>query len=335
MKPQAFLAPQDMSLAETRDLLAVARNLQKNPLRRDLAGKTIGMIFFNPSLRTRTSFDVAMNHLGGHAVILNVGGEGTWTLEYREDIIMDGDKSEHIKEAAQVLSRYVDAIAIRAFSAGTSWEEDRREQIHRAFAAYATVPVINMESQLHHPCQSLADIKTIEDRIGDPAGQPLLVTWGWHPNPLAMAVPNSIVMEAAKFGMEVRLAHPPGWELDSAVIETAGTLAEGAGGSLRIYNDFEEALPGARAVYAKSWGSITHYGDPQQQRAAAAPYRDKWRVTLEHMERTDNAFFLHCLPIRRGIEADAAVLDAPCSAVYDEAENRLHVQKAVLLRMLA
>ncbi len=333
MKPQAFLAPQDMSLAETRQLLSVARNLEKNPLRRDLTGKTLAMVFFNPSLRTRTSFDVAMYHLGGHAVVLNVGGEGTWSLEYR-DILMDGDKSEHIKEAAQVLSRYVDAIAIRAFSPGGTWDEDRRELIHRGFAAWATVPVINMESQLHHPCQSLADLKTIEDRIGDPTGQPLLVTWGWHLNPLANAVPNSIVMEASKFGMEVRLAHPPGWELDPAIMETAGNLAEGAGGSLRVYHDFEEALPGARAVYVKSWGSIRHYGDKEAERAAAAPYRDKWRITLEHMKRTDNGFFMHCLPIRRGIEADAAVLDAPCNAAYDEAENRLHVQKAILLHML-
>lgn len=324
-----------MSLQETQHLLSVARNLQKNPLRRDLNGKTLGMVFFNPSLRTRTSFDVGMYHLGGHAVVLSVGGEGTWKLEHREDIIMDGDTSEHIKEAARVLSRYVDGIAIRAFSPGGTWEEDRREMIHRGFAANATVPVINMESHMHHPCQSLADLMTIEDRIGDPAGQPLLVMWGWHPNPLAMAVPNSIVMEASKFGMEVRLAHPPGWELDPEMMATAESLAKGAGGSLRVYHDFEEALPGARAVYVKSWGSRRNYGNAPQERTDAAPYKGKWCLTLDHLKQTQEAFFMHCLPIRRGIECDAGVLDSPHNAAYDEAENRLHVQKALLLRMLA
>ena len=223
-----YLSPTSFSLDQARDLLELAAELKKNPLRDELLGKTVGLLFFNPSLRTRSSMTVGAYQLGGQALTLDVG-TGTWGLEHREGIVMDGDKAEHIKDAARVLSRYADLIAIRAFPERASWAQDRKDPIIRAFAEWAEVPVINLESALAHPCQSLADMMTIQERLGDPAGQPIVISWAYHPKPLPMAVPNSILLESAKFGMDVRLAHPKGWELDADVMDQANTLAAGAG----------------------------------------------------------------------------------------------------------
>ena len=335
MRPlTTFMEPGDLSLAETQELLELARELKVRRFGRELQNKTLGMVFFNQSLRTRTSFDIAMQQLGGHTTSLNVG-DNTWNLEYRDDVVMDGTAVEHIREAAPVLSRYVDALAIRAFPKYTeSWEANRHDPVHRGFIDHSTVPIINMESSRHHPCQSLADIMTIREKLREPKGQPIVVSWGWHVNPLPMAVSNSILVEAAKFGMEVRLAHPPGWELDPGIMDTASKLAASAGGSVKIYHELDEALPGARAVYFKSWGSITNYGDPAVERGVTLNMKGKWQLTREHLNRTDNALFMHCLPVRRGVEVLPEVLDSPHSVVVDEAENRLHVQKALLLRML-
>lgn len=322
-----------MSLAETRELFDVARELKKNPIRNDLHGKSLGLLFFNPSLRTRSSMDIAMSQLGGHALTLDVG-VGTWKLEHREGKPMDGEAAEHIKDAARVLSRYTDTLAIRSFPERLSWGEDRRDPIMSNFARWAEVPLVNLESSLYHPCQSLADLLTIDERLGDARKQPIVISWAYHPKPLPMAVPNSILVEAAKFGMDIRLAHPEGWDLDPEIMATARTLAEAAGGDVKVYNDLDAALPGARVVYAKSWGSIRNYRHPEEEARLKAPLRGKWRIGMHHMDATDDGFFMHCLPVRRGVVVDDAVLDSDRNAAYDEAENRLHVQKALLLRLL-
>ncbi|TVR04152.1 MAG: N-acetylornithine carbamoyltransferase [Deltaproteobacteria bacterium] len=328
-----YLAPTSLSLEQTRALFELARDLKRQPIRTDLAGRALGLIFFNPSLRTRSSFDIGMAQLGGHALTLDVG-VGTWKLEHREDVVMDGDAAEHIKDAARVLSRYADALAIRSFPQRVSWGEDRRDPILSAFARWAEKPVINLESALHHPCQSLADLLTIEERLGDPKGQPIVISWAWHPKALPMAVPNSILTEAAKFGMDVRLAHPPGWELDPEIMDQARGLASAAGGRVEVHHDLETALPGARVVYAKSWGSIPNYRHAEGEDRAKEPLRSRWRIRMRHLETADDAFFMHCLPVRRGVIVDDEVLDSPRNAAYDEAENRLHVQKALLLHLL-
>lgn len=334
MSIRSFMAPDDLSLEQTRELFDLAAELKKNPHNDALHRRTLAMVFFNPSLRTRTSFDVAMTQLGGSATTLEVGSN-SWDLEFRDDVVMDGDKVEHIREAAQVLSRYVDAIAIRAFPKyAESWEANRSEPVHAGFRRESTVPTINMESPLHHPCQALADLFTVREKIGEPKGQPIVVSWGWHVNPLPMAVSDSIFVEAAKWGMEVRLAHPEGWELEDSIMNTARDLSAKAGGSVKVYHDLDEALPGARAVYFKSWGSIRNYGNPSRERAAALKFRDRWQLTLDHMKQTDKGLFMHCLPVRRGVEVLSEVLDSPHSVVIDEAENRLHVQKALLMKML-
>ncbi len=327
-----FLSPTSLTPDQTRELLNLADGLKVNRFGDALKNKSVGMVFFNPSLRTRTSMDIATHELGGHPLTLNIG-QGTWTLEHREGVVMDGNYAEHIKDAARVLSRYVDVLCVRAFAEKNSWGIDRQDPVIQGFAKYATVPVINLEGAVHHPCQALADHMTIREKIGNPKGQPIAITWAWHPKALPMAVPNSIVVEAAKAGMDIRLAHPKGWELDDDIMNTARNLAQQEGGNLQVVHSMAEATEGAKIVYAKSWGSITHYRSPQDEERAKMHLRNDWRVTEEQMARTNNGYFMHCLPIRRGVIVDDAVIDSPASAVYDEAENRLHVQKAVLASM--
>lgn len=327
-----FLSPTSLTPDETRELLELAAHLKINRFGDALQNKSVGMVFFNPSLRTRTSMDIAVHQLGGHPLTLNIG-QGTWSLEHREGIVMDGDYAEHIKDAARVLSRYVDILAVRAFPERKSWGIDRQDPVVAGFAKYATVPVINLEGAMHHPCQSLADMLTIREQLGEPKGQPIAITWAWHPKALPMAVPNSILVEAAKAGMDIRLAHPPGWELDEDVMATARQLATDGGGSVTVHHDMSTAVDGARVVYAKSWGSIQHYRNPEEEERLKRPLRNSWRVTEEQMAKTNDGVFMHCLPVRRGVVVDDAVIDSPRSVVYDEAENRLHVQKALLAMM--
>jgi N-acetylornithine carbamoyltransferase len=328
-----FVAPDSISLAELDELLALAADLKQNPLRDDLRGKSVGLVFFNPSLRTRSSMDIGVQQLGGHALTLDVG-VGTWKLEHRVGKVMDGEAAEHIIEAARVLSRYVDLLGVRSFPERHSWGEDRLDPILSGFARWAEVPLVNLEAALHHPCQGLADALTIRERLGQTRGEPIVISWAYHPKALPMAVPNTALVQAAMLGMEVRLAHPQGWELDPAIMASAKTLAEQAGGSVRVYDDVREALPGARVVYAKSWGSIPNYRNPDEETRLKLPLRDTWRISMDYMDRTDRGFFMHCLPVRRGVVVDDEVLDSERNAAYDEAENRLHVQKALILRLL-
>jgi N-acetylornithine carbamoyltransferase len=331
--PRHFLAPTDLSAAETESVLALAAELKRAPVRRDLAGKSVALVFFNPSLRTRVSFEVGISQLGGIPTVIDVGSS-SWKLEYRDSVVMDGDAVEHIREAAPVLCRFADAVAVRAFPERKSWEHDRTDPVISAFARCATKPIINMESSMHHPCQALADLMTIRERIGRTKGEPIVVTWAWHPHASPMAVTNSILLEAAKAGMEIRLAHPEGWELDEDVLAATRRLAAAAGGGLSVHHDLASALPGARVVYAKEYGAIANYGDIGKERMAKAALRDKWRISMEHLDQTDSAFFMHCLPVRRNVVVDEEVLDSGRNAAIDEAENRLHVQKALLLKLL-
>jgi N-acetylornithine carbamoyltransferase len=290
-----------------------------------LAGKSVALVFFNPSLRTRASMQVGIYELGGNAVVLEPGGT-SWTLEHRIGQVMDSDKTEHVAEFVRVLERYCVAIGVRTFAALKDWQEERTDPILNAFATYASVPIINLESAMHHPCQSLADMLTIREKIG--AGRKRVVlTWAWHPKPLPMAVPNSFALAAAQMGHDLVIAHPPGYDLDEQLIESLGE-------SVEITNDIDAAFDGADVIYAKSWGSKQFYGNPDQDIATRAPYRSKWIVDEEKMSRTNHAIFMHCLPVRRNVIVTDSVIDSPASVVIDEAENRLHVQKAILARLL-
>jgi N-acetylornithine carbamoyltransferase len=300
---------------------------------RTLAGRSVALVFFNPSLRTRASMQVGIYELGGNAVVLEPGGT-SWTLEHRDGVVMDADKTEHVAEFVRVLGRYCVAIGVRTFAALKDWEAERLDPILNAFAKYSEVPIINLESAMHHPCQAMADMMTIREQLG--AGRKkVLLTWAWHPKPLPMAVPNSFALAAAQMGHDLVIAHPKGYELDEELMNEIQQQAAGAGGGITISNDIEKAFDGVQVVYAKSWGSKNFYGASEKDIAERARYRDEWIVDEQKMARTNDAIFMHCLPVRRNVIVTDAVIDSTSSVVIDEAENRLHVQKSILNKLLA
>jgi N-acetylornithine carbamoyltransferase len=215
---------------------------------------------------------------------------------------------------------------VRTFAALKDWNEERTDSILSTCARYASVPIINLESAMHHPCQSLADMMTIREKLGR-GRKRVVLTWAWHPKPLPMAVPNSFALAAAQMGHDLVIAHPKGYELDEELIAAAG-------GNIEITNDIDEAFSGAEVIYAKSWGAKQFYGDTDRDLATRAQYRSKWIVDEEKMARTNDAIFLHCLPVRRNVIVTDGVIDSSASVVIDEAENRLHVQKAIMASLL-
>lgn len=328
-----FLKTSDFTTSELESLIDKAIARKGSPRNeKPLAGKSIALVFFNPSLRTRASMQVGIYELGGNPVILEPGGT-SWTLEHREGVVMDGDKTEHLKEFVRVLERYVSAIGVRTFAELKDWELERTDPILNAFAKYASVPIINLESAMHHPCQSMADMMTIRERLGNEKKK-VLLTWAWHPKPLPMAVPNSFALAAAQFGHDLRIAHPKGYEIDAELLSEIETAATANGGSVEFTNNVDEAFDGVEVVYAKSWGSKNFYGDANGDIRERESYRDKWIVDDQKMSRTNNGFFMHCLPVRRNVIVSDSVIDSPNSGVIDEAENRLHIQKAIMTELI-
>lgn len=324
-----FLNTIDFSRGQLEGLLESALRFKRGEDdTKPLAGKSVALVFFDPSLRTRASMQVGIYDLGGNGVVLEPG-DTAWTLEHREGAVMDSDKTEHVAEFVRVLERYCVAIGVRTFATLKDWDDERTDPVLNAFARYASVPIINLESAMHHPCQSLADMLTIREKLG--AGRKrVLLTWAWHPKPLPMAVPNSFTLAAAQMGHDLLIAHPAGYELDEELIETSRGLANAAGGKLEITHDLDSAFSGAEVVYAKSWGGKEFYGNSEQDIIKRSQYRRKWIVNEEKMARTDSAIFMHCLPVRRNVIVTDGVIDSASSVVIDEAENRLHVQKAVM-----
>ena len=328
-----FLKTSDFSRAELEEIIESAIKFKKGEIAgKTLSGKSIALVFFNPSLRTRASMQVGIYELGGNAVILEPGNT-SWTLEHRENVVMDSDKTEHLKEFVRVLERYVAAIGVRTFAELKDWNAERVEPILSAFERYSTKPVINLESAMHHPCQAMADMLTIRERFGN-AKKKVLLTWAWHPKPLPMAVPNSFALAAAQFGHDLRIAHPKGYELDAELIAEIETQTKENGGSLEITNEADEAFDDVEVVYAKSWGSFRHYGDANSDIEEREKYRAKWIVDEAKMAQTNDAIFMHCLPVRRNVIVTDAVIDSANSVVIDEAENRLHVQKAIMAKLV-
>ena len=293
-----------------------------------LAGKSVALVFFNPSLRTRASMQVGIYELGGNPVILEPGST-SWSLEHREGVVMDGDKTEHLKEFVKVLGRYVCAIGVRTFAALQDWDAERKDPILNAFAKYARVPIINLESAMHHPCQAMADMMTIREKLGEDKRK-VLLTWAWHPKPLPMAVPNSFALAAAQFGHDLTIAHPKGYELDDELLHQIERQAGVNGGSIAYTNDIAQAFDSVEVVYAKSWGSKSFYGDVEADVLEREQYRDKWIVDDAKMRLTNDALFMHCLPVRRNVIVTDDVIDSRNSVVIDEAENRLHIQKSIM-----
>jgi N-acetylornithine carbamoyltransferase len=242
-----FLNTIDLSREQLDALLESALRFKRGEDdSKPLAGKSVALVFFNPSLRTRASMQVGIYELGGNAVMLEPG-DTSWTIEHREGAVMDSDKTEHIAEFVRVLERYCSAIGVRTFATLKDWDEERTDPVLNAFARYASVPIINLESAMHHPCQSMADMLTIREKLG--AGRKrVLLTWAWHPKPLPMAVPNSFTLAAAQMGHDLVIAHPDGYELDEELVATSRQLARAAGGSVEITHDIESAFSGAAVV---------------------------------------------------------------------------------------
>ena len=328
-----FLTTVEIARADLDQLIQSALRFKSgSDQSKPLAGRSIALVFFNPSLRTRASMQVGVYELGGNAVVLEPGGT-SWTLEHRAGSVMDGDKTEHVAEFVRVLGRYCAAIGVRTFAALKNWEEERADPILNAFARYSDLPIINLESAMHHPCQALADMMTIREKLGE-GRKKVLLTWAWHPKPLPMAVPNSFALAAAQMGHDLVIAHPRGYELDDGLMETIGQKAVAQGGSVTISHEVDKAFQGAEVVYAKSWGSRSFYGAPEKDIAARAQYRGKWIVDEQKMALTNSAIFMHCLPVRRNVIVTDGVIDSPSSVVVDEADNRLHAQKAILATLL-
>ena len=319
----------DLGPEGVQRILATAAAWKQNPPGALFANRILGMVFFNPSLRTRASFEAAMLRHGGHAIVLEVGA-GTWKLEDRDGAVMDGDRAEHVREGVPVLGRYADALAVRTFSHGEGDEMDETDPVINAFRRFSTVPVLSMESAREHPHQGLADLLTIQEAHGT-TKVPVTLTWAPHMKPLPKAVPNSFLLTAAACGAEIRVAHPKGYELSAEVRAEAEAYAAATGGKVIYTDDQAAALEGSAAVYAKAWGPSTTSGLP------AAPMQDlaAWMPTDAHLRKAaKEAIFLHCLPVRRNLEVHDSVLDGPWSRVVDEAENRFHVQRATLHSLL-
>jgi len=323
----------DFSVDELRALLELAGKLEREPEPRALQGKVLALLFLNPSLRTLTSFQAAMVRLGGSSFVVSPE-MSIHRLEYRNGIVMDGVAAEHIREAVPVIASYGHALGIRVLAERHSLEQDLADRQFRELAAQVDVPLINMESAVNHPCQGLADWKTL-DELGIPGnGGRFVLSWVYHPEPLPFSVPAAILHMAGMRGMDVVVLRPPGFELPDSIMKKARDAAERTGGSISETSDRREAMQGAHVVYAKSWSSTRHY---ENRRADETLRREhmKWCIAENWFDNARaDCRFMHCLPVRRGVEVDDGILDGPRSIVIKEARNRMVAQMAVLHQML-
>ncbi len=334
MTKRDFLAMEDWGAAEITELLDLADRIKRGEITGGLERKVLAMVFMDPSLRTRSSFETGMFLHGGHALVLEPG-KGSWTLETEPGAVMDGASVEHIADAARVLGRYADALAVRAFPKGRDWSIERQDRVIRDFAGYCEKPVINLESSRRHPCQGLADAMTLREKLGVTEGKRFVLSWAWHPKALPTAVPASAAIAAAMLGMQIVIARPEGYDLDPDDMDTIRRIGREHGASVQVSPDCDDALVGADAVCVKSWGSIRHFGNAEEEAQVRNGNRE-WRMTQRRLRNTrgGKGIVMHCLPVRRNVEIDDEVLDGPNSVVVDEAENRLHAQRALLLTMI-
>ena len=324
----------DFSTAEIKLLIALARRLDKNPEPRALEGKVLSLLFLSPSLRTLASFQAAMVRMGGGTFVISPD-MSIHGLESRSGIVMDGAAAEHIREAVPVIASYGDAIGVRAFARRENLEDDLSDREFSELISHVDRPYINMESAINHPCQSLADWKTLDD-IGIPTNSgKFVLSWAWHPRQLPMAVPAATVHMAAMRGMDVTVLRPDGFELPEVIMDKAHRAAATSGGSVRETDDRADAMHDARVIYVNSWASTRHYGNKRAEDELKLQLRD-WCVDEPWFENAaSDCRFMHCLPVRRGVAVADRILDGPRSIVIAEARNRMLVQMAVLYQMLS
>ena len=309
-----FLSIKDVP--NLKELLDHALNIKANLSGNREIGKkkSIGLIFLNPSLRTRLSSQRAAMNLGMDVIVLDVNSGG-WKLEFEDGVIMNGDSAEHVREAAGVLGRYFDVLAIRSFAALEDREKDYEDAIVNAFAKYSGVPIINMESATGHPLQAFADLITITEHQKNK--QPKVVlSWAPHPKALPQAVANSFVRWMKASEVDLVVTHPKGYELADSVME-----------GVSVEYDQNKAFENADFIYAKNWSSYTSYGKVLSEDPS-------WMITQEKMNRTNSAKFMHCLPVRRNVVVEDTVLDSSASIVMDQAENRIVSMQTVLENLL-
>ena len=276
--------------------------------------KTLGMLFFNPSLRTRLSTEKAARNLGMEVMLMNADRDG-WALEFGEGTLMDSDKPEHVKEAAAVLSQYCDIIAVRAFPGLSDREQDAKDTVINSFKKYASVPVINLESATGHPLQALTDAVTITEHATRKRPK-VVLTWAPHPKALPQSVPNSFVEVMQKMEVEMVITNPPGYDLDPKIRQ-----------QVPVVHDQLQALEDADFVYVKNWSSYESYGKVLSTDRS-------WIFNMEKLQKTNNAKIMHCLPVRRNVVIADAVLDSPHSLVIEQARNRTFAAQAVLQKLL-
>ena len=339
-----FITLLDWSKEEVETILDVALDLKRRYALGELhdhilRAKTLFMIFYNQSLRTRNSFEAGMTQLGGHAHYLEPGKIYTPALPGKEVAY----STERVSDVARVLARMGNAIAIRCYGDPVDWVYGGANELIRNFAYWADIPVLNMECDKYHPFQALADILTVKEKFGTFKGVRFVMSWAYSPSiHKPRAVPQSAIIAATMMGMDVVLARPPEMALDPEVIAACKKYAAETGGSFSISEDFHEAARGAHVLYPKSWAATPIFkppvgeDDPQKTKEIFDRYKD-WKATREYMELADpEAIYMHCLPADRGWEVEDEVIDNTDpesgwrSVVYDEAENRLHVQKAVM-----
>lgn len=301
---------------DIKAIVAEALALKKNPHGYQHLGKnkTIALVFLNPSLRTRMSTQKAALNLGMNVMVLNMDKEG-WALELRDDIIMNGNTVEHIREAAAVMGQYADIIGVRSFPGLKNRNEDYSESIFSKFVQFCGVPVVSLESATRHPLQSLADLITIEE-LKTRERPKVVLTWAPHVKPLPQAVPNSFAEWMCKADVDFTVTHPEGYELSAQFTKGAA-----------ITNNQDEALADADFIYVKNWSAYEPYGK-------IFVGNEEWMLTNEKLKVTNNAKVMHCLPVRRDLELSAEVLDGKSSIVVQEAANRVWAAQAVLKRML-
>lgn len=299
-------------IANISETIKDAILLKLDPFQFEALGKhkTLVMLFFNASLRTRLSTEKAARNLGMEVMVLNVND--AWNIEFEDGTIMNANASEHIKEAAQVISQYADVIAVRAFPSLTDKLKDESEYILKSFVKYATVPIINMESATAHPLQALADAITISE-LADKPKPKLVLSWAPHPKALPQAVANSFVEMMQQLDMDLTITHPEGYELNPEITKHT-----------QINYNQKEALKGADFVYVKNWSNYRDYGKVLNQDS-------DWMMT---QEKLGTAKFMHCLPVRRNVVVEDLVLDSGNSVVIQQANNRTFAAQVVLKQIL-
>ncbi len=322
-----FYSLNEFSREQIAEFVDSALAFKESPYSEVLERRQIALLFLNESLRTRCSFEVATRELGGDVSTLDA--KTLFALESEFGNRMDGASAEHVKEAIGVFSRYFSALGLRSFARGEDQQDDLLDKTFTTFLEHAKIPVFNMESALYHPCQALADLMTIKELFQDFQGRKVTITWANHPRALPMAVANSALLAMTKMGMHVTLAHPESFDLQEGIMNMAGDLAAKSGGSLDVVHDRLDGAKDADVVYAKSWGSLLRYEDPGAEQDLRDGLKD-WVVDSELMSCTRRAYFMHCLPVRRNVVVSDEVIDSNRSVVLQEAENRLHAQKAIL-----